>query len=346
MPDPKAASVGAASSPYIYSMIRPAAVGDLIQETFEVGSVTDCGLIRRGFNDVYTATTRESRFIARVSHRRARGPANAAYEGALLSHLKDRRAPVAVARATKDGAFWRDIAYPEGPRALMLFEFAPGEPSTPTSAGHPTAHGASLARVHEAALDYAGPASRYRLDLDHLLRRPLAIILKAPSVDATMREALLDIVSDIEKRFAACEANLSSVHCHGDCHGGNGHVAPNPDGDLVATFFDFDDGGPGYLAYDIAVFLWAMEFRRDGGGDLEAWRDRWTEFLRGYRSVRPIPPADLAAAALFVSIRQFWLAGEYAARIPEWGADALSKSFLERQLKMLESWRSLSTAED
>ena len=51
-------------------------------------------------------------------------------------------------------------------------------------------------------------------------------------------------------------ADLTRVHCHGDCHGSNNFVNTAADGSRVASFFDFDDAGPGQLAYDIGVFLW------------------------------------------------------------------------------------------
>lgn len=346
MTDRTPAPTGAPQLRPLYTNIAPADVGALIEDAFDVGTVSECVLLRRGFNDVFSVTTTKGRHFARLSHRRARGPANAAYEGALLSHLKGRGASVAAALATKDGAFSRDIDCPEGARALMVFEVAPGEATTPTSVGHPAAHGAGLARIHEASADYVGPASRYRLDLDHLLRRPLARILAAPHLTEANRAALPEIAAELEERFAAREASLSSIACHGDCHGGNAHIAAGPDGQLVATFFDFDDGGPGYLAYDIGVFLWSTELRRDGGGDAKETRGRWTEFLQGYRGVREIPSADIAGAALFVPIRQFWLMGEYAARIPEWGYELFSNSWLDRQVKLLREWASLDTSGD
>jgi Ser/Thr protein kinase RdoA (MazF antagonist) len=206
----------------------------------------------------------------------------------------------------------------------MLFEIAPGQPVETTSAGYAAAYGAGLARIHEAAADYTGADSRYRLDLDHLLRRPLAEVLRSPNVDAPTRAALGAISADLEDRFAACETSLSAVHCHGDCHGGNAHVV-TADGAPVPTFFDFDDGGPGFLAYDLAVFLWSAERRRGHGADATQSRTSCSEFLQGYRSVRAIPAADLAATALFVPIRQVWIAGEFAGRIHHWGVEAFQR---------------------
>jgi Ser/Thr protein kinase RdoA (MazF antagonist) len=52
-------------------------------------------------------------------------------------------------------------------------------------------------------------------------------------------------------RFVS-KRHLTWTHCHGDCHGFNARISDAGS----AAFFDFDDGGPGYLAYDLSVFLW------------------------------------------------------------------------------------------
>jgi Ser/Thr protein kinase RdoA (MazF antagonist) len=53
-------------------------------------------------------------------------------------------------------------------------------------------------------------------------------------------------------RFVSKIRHLTRTHCHGDCHGFNARISDAGN----AAFFDFDDGGPGYLAYDPSVFLW------------------------------------------------------------------------------------------
>jgi hypothetical protein len=115
----------------------------------------------------------------------------------------------------------------------------------------------------------------------------------------------------------AAVGNLSWTLCHGDCHGGNARIAVDGPRAGQAIFFDFDDGGPGYLAYDLAVYLWANAFFQRQGFAM------WHAFIDGYRSIRTIPPPDFDAVHLFVPIRHIWLIGEYAGRIAEWGSEAV-----------------------
>ena len=85
--------------------------------------------------------------------------------------------------------------------------------------------------------------------------------------------------------------------CHGDFHGWNAHYHAD-----TLTFFDFDDCGYGWRAYDLAVFRW--DARLDEKED-----ERWEAFVKGYRSKREISDADLKLTTTFMAIRDIWLMG-------------------------------------
>ena len=54
--------------------------------------------------------------------------------------------------------------------------------------------------------------------------------------------------------------------------------------------------------------------------------------------------ADVAALPMFVAVRQFWLLGEYAGRVPVWGSQAMPLDYLQRQVKVLTQWETLALA--
>src|SRR6266700_1473970 len=89
-----------------------------------------------------------------------------------------------------------------------------------------------------------------------------------------------------------------------------------------AVFFDFDEGGPGYLAYDLAVFLHACVLFE------QKQHAFWHAFIEGYRAIRELPHADFEAVHLFVPIRHLWFVGEYASRIQEWGKLAVPADWI------------------
>jgi Ser/Thr protein kinase RdoA (MazF antagonist) len=297
-----------------YSTSKVADIENHIDRHYDLGGPVSCRLLQRGFNDVYLATTPGGdRFVFRLSHHRARGPADVRSETAFLAHLSGLNVPVAAAIPTRHGSFFIEGRAPEGVREGVLFRAVGSRDADANSAPDARANGKTLALVHQAAETFDAGETRYRLDLDHLLRRPLARIRDSGLVEDQQVFRQMEAIA--ERTAAAIEAmdGLAWIYCHGDCHGFNARL--NDAGEAV--FFDFDDSGPGYLAYDLAVFLWA---KVSFGRELTAM---WHEFLDGYQSVRAIPEADLQAVTRFVIVRHFWLMGEYASRAQEWGSNAV-----------------------
>ena len=312
-----------------------------VEAEYPVGAVKACYLARRGFNHVYELQLADGRrCIARLSSHRARGAPNIAYETALLSHLKVAGAAVAAPLLTRKGKAYTQLTVAEGTRALVVFEYLQGNPPG-EALPDIEATGESLAHIYVLSQTYRGPSSRYSLDLPHLLRRPLKYLLLAPTLDNSLRENFLGIADRLEKRIADT-STLSLVTCHGDCHGGNTFVTEGLDGARIASFFDFDDAGPGYLAYDLAVYLWNMKLGM--ATDLDADKhERWKCFLKGYRRIQQLPSVDFDAITLFVSVRHFWFLGEFASRIHEWGSQALPQPWLQKQVELLTAWESIPT---
>jgi Ser/Thr protein kinase RdoA (MazF antagonist) len=325
-----------------YSTIDGNDLGDFIASAYPFDIPFECSLLRRGFNDVYLLRFADgSRKIARLSSRRARGESNVAYETSLLCHLKAAGGDVAAPLSTKTGALSIEVDAAEGHRSLVVFEFLAGaRPGTDLQDTKTMA--TSLATLHRLARSYSGPASRYVLDLQHLVGRPLQRLLNHAAMDEVLSGRLREIASKLIARIEAA-TRLTMVLCHGDCHGGNTFMTSSSDGRRVGSFFDFDDGGPGYLAYDLAVYLWAM-LANSAELELSAEQsERWRCFVDGYREVSPLSTDDLSAIALFVSARHFWFLGEYASRTDEWGSAVLPSEWLQEQADKLEQWQALET---
>ncbi|MES2610359.1 MAG: phosphotransferase [Pseudomonadota bacterium] len=321
------------------------AIARMVMAHYALGDLADCVLMRRGFNHVYELRfTDGRRAVARLCAERPRGAPNTAYETALLRHLKAAGAGVAAPLAARDGAASIAMPLPEGPRDLVLFEYLEGE-GPGESVPDTEATGRGLALLHELAQGYAGPPSRYQLDLQHLLHAPLALLCAAPTMDDALRAGYMALAGRLAERIGALLPTLSRVACHGDCHGGNNFVTDGPDGVRVASFFDFDDTGPGLLAYELCVYLWNTLPRKVGGVLDEAGLTRWQRFVAGYRSVRPLAKVDFDAITAFVPVRQIWLMGEFAGRIPVLGTQAMPSVYLRKQLEIMAYWESVKTPE-
>jgi Ser/Thr protein kinase RdoA (MazF antagonist) len=314
----------------IYSTATAASVSSFLAAWYELPCPVECTLLHRGFNDSFEVRTADGqRYVLRLSCRRPRGEADVASETEFLTYLDKVGVPVAVPVPARDGALFTYGLLPEGRRPVVLFRHVDGRSPKNGASTDARAQGETLARIHVAAEHYVGgKAGRYRLDLDHLLHRQVAAVLDVRTLATDTRERLTGLASRLSASVAAVQ-DLAWTVCHGDCHGGNARIAEDGHRAGQAIFFDFDDGGPGYLAYDLAVYLWASVFFQSKRAAM------WHAFIDGYRSIRPITPADFDAVHLFVPIRHIWLMGEYAGRSGEWGSFT---TWLAEQVDILQAW--------
>ena len=113
--------------------------------------------------------------------------------------------------------------------------------------------------------------------------------------------------------------------CHGDFHGWNAHSSEG-----IVTFFDFDDCGYGWRAYDLAVFRWDARLE-------EKESERWEAFVKGYKSKRDIADSDLALTTVFVAIRDIWLMGEHMANAKDFGRGWMDDEYIDERIKFLKA---------
>lgn len=303
--------------------------------------VQQCYLIRRNLNDNYAVrATDGGRYVARICAIRPRGPFNVDFEVALLAHLHAQGVGVGTPVLAANGAASVALPFPEGQRALVLFRHCEGAvPDTPEEL-HLT--GAALAQIHRAAQSYTGPASRYVLDGHHLAGRTLGYLAAHPELPPAVLEAYRQLIERLLRELADVGSTLTRVMCHGDTHGFNNHVHTDAEGVQRTAFFDFDDAGPGFLTYDLCVFLWSNLPRKAPMEPDDALLKRWLQYLAGYRAGSGrVTDADLAALPLFLQLRHLWNMGEGVARIHHWGANMMSADWIKRQLDVMAAWARL-----
>ncbi|MDQ3272496.1 MAG: phosphotransferase, partial [Pseudomonadota bacterium] len=285
-----------------------AAIGALVSKAYAFGDVVECELLRRSFNQVYGLKFADGRrAVARLSAERPRGAPMIEYEAALLAHLRARNVPVANCLPTRNGAVAMMVTLPEGERPLMLFEYLDGE-MTGDALPDVEAFGRGLALLHVAADDFVATTSYFALDLNYLLESPLRLLLTAPTMTEELRAEFTELGSRLHQRISSMEG-LTRVVCHGDSHGQNNFVSAGKGDERIASFFDFDDAGPGYLAFDLAVYAWHTHPRTVSGKLDEKALTRWQHFIAAYRTEQAITAADLQAIPFFMAVRHFWLLG-------------------------------------
>jgi Ser/Thr protein kinase RdoA (MazF antagonist) len=307
-----------------HSIIAATSIAAVLDQRYAIAPVAKCRLFQCSFNDTYEFEGADGRrYMARLSSRRFRGPANVDYETALLTHLHREGIVVGVPVADREGRLWSAHDAPEGRRELAVFERLngyglvaairrAGEAEKRTLADV-AALGGSLARIHTAGESFDGPPSLYRLERPLLVDGPLNQLVAV--FEGELADDAVALAASLGASLDAHGETASLAHCHGDNHAGNTFIDDASDGTLVAGWFDFDDGGPGFLAYDLATFLWSLLLRTPAGDVTEEVPPLWQAFITAYRDVRPIPTSDYAMLGLLVAVRHFWIMGNFASRL-------------------------------
>lgn len=283
---------------------------------------TDCHLLNCGSNDHYLITTDDGDYILRVYTHGWRTEEDIAYEAAVLNHLESRGVTVCAPIARRDGTYHCMIPAVEGPRVAVLFAFAHGRTPDMARADEDRLCGRMMALIHQHSDGFTCEYRCFAIDLNHLIDEPVEAMLPFlahRSSDAAFVQA---VAGKLRVGLDARIGDLEWGFCHGDFHGGNCRLGM----DGALRIFDFDCGGLGWRAYDLSICRLAC------GAD-EA---QWEVFCEGYREVRPISDAALAAIPWFICARQIWRIGFF---IQTWsrllGRASLGDGFLDQHLGIL-----------
>jgi Ser/Thr protein kinase RdoA (MazF antagonist) len=169
---------------------------------------------------------------------------------------------------------------------------------------------------------------RYPIDLRHLLDDRVPWILPLLEHRPDDRTFVSRMMRFLHQHIGSMASALKRGLCHGDLNGGNCHI----DNEGRITFFDFDCEGPGWPAYDIAVFNWTTRDMPDQNAAIRLWQ----EYLDAYRYEGPLSDYDLAAIPFFVAARQLWLMGLHCQHADEWTYGNLNDAYFDRRLRLLQ----------
>ena len=316
------------SFPVTASVLSPDALVREVLPGFAIGEVTDCKFFSGGFNHTYQVKTVDGRtYYLRAYRKQWRTIEDIRYELDVLNHLKHKGFPAAQPIPYNDGNYFCAIPAPEGLRYLALFTEAVGKEISYDQDPAQTArrYGQSVAQMHHALEDFSSPYSRFHLDMAHFIDQPLHHIEPLLSYRPEDWDYLRPFAGRLRQELLKLPASkLEQGFCHGDLQGYHANV----DSSGTLTFFDFDCGGYGYRAYDLAVFLWCC--RLEDAVDL-----RWDAFLNAYRQSRRIGDLDVQAVGLFVCARYLWHIGVHTQNSPDWGIGFLNDVYFDTHLKRL-----------
>jgi Ser/Thr protein kinase RdoA (MazF antagonist) len=247
----------------------------------------------------------------------------------LLHHLKNKDIPVSTPIVKMDGDYWFIINAPEGKRFAVLFTFAEG--SFSETEGSAILYGREVANMHLAMDGFEPLHKRFTIDLDHLLDQPMKSISNALVHRPSDIKYLIALSDLLKHRVESICGDLEWGICHGDLHRENVHFSEND----TMTHFDFDGGGYGWRAYDLAVYQWA----KIRGKKKEEFESKlWDKYLHSYLEIKAISVSDQLAIPLFVAIREIWLMGLHTGNSHIWGNGWQNDRYFNMNLQFLRDW--------
>ncbi len=275
---------------------------------YDLSPPLKCELIRRGFNDHYRVETSTKCYILRLYFQDKyyiESDADFRFELDLLDFLHTNGNMVSYPVTRKNGDLLGGMETPGGLRYYALFTYAEGEIGKKLDPDLARILGRTVARLHQSADHFQSKHRRYHLNLRYLLDEPIQLIqtfLHEQNHEGV--KALLPAVQELRAQIQALPTTLPAYGIiHGDMHGGNCAVTEQG----AVTFFDFDHGGYGWRAYDLATCKGRLS------------EDAWNACLEGYEQIRPLSLTEIESIPIFQKLRPIWDIGDILAMRTAWG---------------------------
>ncbi len=243
----------------------------------------------------------------------------------ILEYLRQQDYPVVSIVPTRAGVSHVVIDTLQGMSVAILFDYLDGaEPDLKTEI-------VDLARqvgqLHQIMETYPNPL--LHCGKDFYVDRYLGILqaLDYPP------SRIIDLATYGSECWSRLE-RLPIGFCHGDLHTGN--MRRSAAGRYV--LFDFDIASRTLPLIDIATLCDGSDFNRFDAAAYDRTRQIFEHFYQGYRRVREISDAEIAAIFDFIPVRHY----EIIAIITQCqGLEELSRAFLDEQYDWLMCWRDL-----
>lgn len=299
----------------------------LLSAHFTLGESVHCQYFARGVNDTYLVDAAGHRFFLRIYRHGLRSRDEIDFELEVLNFLRRQHFPVAAPVQSRSGDYRFDVPAPEGTRFAVLFHSAPGcAPGQTLDERHARLIGLRIAEMHTllASFETAGPMRK--LDTEELIDKPWRFLTPLlhgrPQYSAfseicqTLRTGLTQLPTDPQTQCVLA----------GDVHGGNLHIAE----DHEVTFFDFDQCGYGWRAFELAKFLTYAHSANLPAAVRSA-------FISSYQQLRPLTQTELDALPMLMQASVIWAMG-FRARLPEVvPLTTWSGKYFQRRMQVLES---------
>lgn len=235
-----------------------------------------------GTNGLFAAISLpgEQTAVLRLTDIRRRDETQVLAELDWLQHLRSFDLKVCYPIRSEEGEWHKRLRFQDGDFLAVVFKGAGGNSVRFNNyqPGFVAKWGATLARLHQAAIEYK------RGDNKRPEWNPELLIEHAKKVVGDRDHKVLNTLQTAFQRFGDLERDSQHYGLiHSDLTPGNFRV--DKAGEL--EIFDFDDCQIGYFIYDLVVILY-MTLYHDSLGQRIPISEFLEDFLAGYCSIRPV----------------------------------------------------------
>jgi homoserine kinase type II len=249
---------------------------------YEIGEVLSCKGIAEGVeNSNYLVTTERGNFILTLYEKRV-ARADLPFFIALMEHLAQNGVACPTPLHGRDGAVLRELCG----RPAAMVTFLAGMWPRRIQPFHCAGVGRALAALHRAGACFAMTRPN-DLSVTGWQRLFAACAARAGEVQPGLAAELAAELQILERDWPR---DMPAGVIHADLFPDNVFFRDQQISGLIDFYFACTD----FLAYDVAVCLNAWCFEADGSLNVTKTR----LLLEGYRQIRPLSPAELAALPL------------------------------------------------
>jgi Ser/Thr protein kinase RdoA (MazF antagonist) len=277
--------------PTQYSLLSAESLNAHISASYGLKNST-CKLLLHNVSDTYVLQDDAAKYIFKIYRDAHRKLSEIESEVELLNYLKANGAQVSYPIADLQGKQIQAFNAAEGTRYGVLFTFAEGKVVYDMSEAQLLNLGKQMAKVHllTSAIELQHPRKEYNVNT--IIHQPLQTVAPAFADLPDEYNYLLTTGQLIAAKINAIDTRQFSYgYCHYDFLPKNFHQT-----DTGLTFFDFDFAGKGLLANDLATLYihYFLEVLNNKLSQQQA-DEQFAIFVKGYRSVKPLSDAELAA---------------------------------------------------
>ncbi|MBE9463022.1 phosphotransferase enzyme family protein [Dyadobacter subterraneus] len=302
-------------------------LAEFLQNEYQLGTKTDCKLLKTGISHTYLVTADSEKLIFRIYSLDWRTKAEILEEIRLINLLKDNRISVSYPIPSPDGQYIKEFNAPEGTRFGVLFSHARGAKALNYSAEIHFKVGETIGKIHSLTQNYNLDRVTYTPEilLDDSFQY-LKSFLNPEQEEMIYMAELKEILKSELHHIDRSQVRFGAVHT--DIWFDNMHFY----GEDEITIFDFDFCGNGMLCQDLGYYIMQLYNLEK---DEAQYNLKLESFLKGYESTATFSEEEKRIIPYISTAIYFFFLGIQCQRYDNWSNVFLNEIYLSRFINLI-----------